>query len=56
MKLPRDVSGHDLVTVLCRDWQYVKVNQVGDHIVLQTQSPFRIALRSLLIGRFAWAP
>jgi predicted RNA binding protein YcfA (HicA-like mRNA interferase family) len=46
MKLPRDVSGHDLVAVLCRDWQYVNVNQVGDHIVLQTQSPIphRIAV------------
>ena len=39
MKIPRDVSGHDLVAALCRRWGYVKINQVGSHIVLQTQEP-----------------
>lgn len=39
MKLPRDVYGRDLVAVLCRDWGYVKVNQVGSHIILQTDTP-----------------
>ncbi len=46
MKLPRDLSGHDLVAVLCRRWGYVKVNQIGSHIILQTQepTPHRIAV------------
>lgn len=39
MKLPRYLSGHDLVAALCRRWGYVKVNQVGSHIILQTQEP-----------------
>ena len=46
MKLPRDLSGHDLVAVLCRRWGYVKVNQIGSHIILQKQepTPHRIAV------------
>ncbi len=39
MKLPRDVSGRDLVKALCRDWGYRQVNQVGSHIILQTDAP-----------------
>jgi predicted RNA binding protein YcfA (HicA-like mRNA interferase family) len=39
MKLPRDLSGADLVTVLYRDWGYVKVHQVGSHAVLETSDP-----------------
>ena len=39
MKLPRDVSGRDLVKVLCRDWNYRQVHQVGSHIILQTDIP-----------------
>ena len=39
MRLPSDVSGHALVAALCRDWGYVTVNQVGSHIVVQTQEP-----------------
>lgn len=39
MKLPRDLQGHDLAAALCRRWGYVKVNQVGSHIILQTQDP-----------------
>ncbi len=39
MKLPRDISGHDLVKALCRDWGYRQVNQVGSHIILQTEAP-----------------
>ena len=46
MKLPRDLSGHDLVAALCRQWGYIKVNQVGSHIILQTQvpTPHRVAI------------
>ena len=39
MKLPRDLSGSALVAVLCRDWGYVKVHQVGSHIIIQTNRP-----------------
>jgi predicted RNA binding protein YcfA (HicA-like mRNA interferase family) len=55
MKLPRDLSGQDMVRVLCRSWGYQKVNQVGSHIILQTDKPssHRIAIpahASLRIG------
>ena len=39
MKLPRDISGGDLVKVLCHEWGYVKVHQAGSHIILQTGVP-----------------
>lgn len=39
MKLPRDLSGAELVKVLCRDFGYTRVHQVGSHIVLETDSP-----------------
>ena len=39
MKIPRDVYGRDLAAVLCRLWGYSKVNQVGSHIILQTETP-----------------
>ena len=37
-----------MVTALCRDWGYVKVNQVGSHIIIQTDQPSsqRIAVPS----------
>ena len=46
MKLPRDLSGVALADHLCRRWAYIKVNQVGSHIILQTQTPtpHRIAI------------
>ena len=39
MKIPRDVYGRDLAAVLCRHWGYRQVNQVGSHIILQTDAP-----------------
>lgn len=39
MKLPRDISGRDLVQSLVRHWGDRQVNQVGSHIVLQTDDP-----------------
>jgi predicted RNA binding protein YcfA (HicA-like mRNA interferase family) len=39
MKVPRDLSGEDLVTALCRNWGYVRVHQEGSHIVLETSQP-----------------
>ena len=55
MKIPRDLSGQELVAALCRHWGYAKVNQVGSHIILQTQQPssHRIAIpahKSVRIG------
>jgi predicted RNA binding protein YcfA (HicA-like mRNA interferase family) len=46
MKIPRDVSGVCLADLLCRKWQYVKVHQVGSHIILETSQPthHRIAI------------
>ena len=39
MKLPRDLSGAELVKSLCREWEYRVVHQQGSHIILQTESP-----------------
>ena len=57
MKLPRDVSGADLISCLCRKWGYSKVHQVGSHIILETEHPShqRIAVPahpSLRVGTF----
>jgi len=40
MKLPRDLSGNDLVAFLCKRWGYAKIHQVGSHVILQTEQPF----------------
>ena len=55
MKLPRDLSGENLARHLCRKWDYQQVNQVGSHIILQTDQPGsqRIAIpahKALRIG------
>jgi len=55
MKIPRDLSGNELVAVLCRQWGYVKINQVGSHVILQTQepTPHRVAVpahKTLRVG------
>ncbi|HEY4941847.1 MAG TPA: type II toxin-antitoxin system HicA family toxin [Rhizomicrobium sp.] len=39
MKLPRDIGGEKLVRALVGHWGYTQVNQVGSHIILQTESP-----------------
>lgn len=39
MKIPRDLSGEDLVRLLCRRWNYRIVHQVGSHVVLETETP-----------------
>jgi predicted RNA binding protein YcfA (HicA-like mRNA interferase family) len=41
MKLPRDLSGSDLVKHLCKNWDYEQVHQVGSHVILQTSVPSR---------------
>jgi len=46
MKLPRDLSGEELVKHLSKRGGYVKIHQVGSHIILQTlqPTPHRIAV------------
>jgi predicted RNA binding protein YcfA (HicA-like mRNA interferase family) len=39
MKVPRDLSGAQLIKALCRDWDYHAVNQEGSHVILQTTTP-----------------
>ena len=39
MKVPRDLSGAQLVKALCRDWDYRQVHQEGSHVILQTETP-----------------
>jgi len=39
MKIPRDLSGAQLVKILCRDWNYRLVHQEGSHIILETDTP-----------------
>ena len=39
MKLPRDLYGRELARILCARWAYRQVNQVGGHIILQTDTP-----------------
>ncbi len=40
MKIPRDISGRQLIKVLCREFGYYQVHQEGSHIVLETEDPF----------------
>ena len=39
MKLPRDLSGSEVVGALCRRWGYRIVHQVGSHVNLETELP-----------------
>jgi predicted RNA binding protein YcfA (HicA-like mRNA interferase family) len=39
MKLPRDLSGAELIQILCKHFDYHRVNQEGSHVILQTDSP-----------------
>jgi len=39
MKMPRDLSGAQLIKGLCRDWDYRTVHQEGSHVILQTETP-----------------
>jgi predicted RNA binding protein YcfA (HicA-like mRNA interferase family) len=41
MKLPRDLSGAELIKLLCRHYGYRRVNQEGSHVILETDSPRR---------------
>jgi predicted RNA binding protein YcfA (HicA-like mRNA interferase family) len=55
MKLPRDLSGEDLIKHLSKHWGYQQIHQVGSHVILQTQqpTPHRVAVpahKALRIG------
>ena len=55
MKLPRDLSGAELVEILCRRWNYRQIHQEGSHILIETLEPFpqRISVpahRTLRLG------
>ena len=39
MKLPRNLSGEELIKHLTKHWRYQRVHQVGSHVILQTQEP-----------------
>ncbi|MCI0746363.1 MAG: type II toxin-antitoxin system HicA family toxin [Verrucomicrobia subdivision 3 bacterium] len=39
MKLPRNLSGSELVKALCKHYDYQRVHQEGSHIILQTETP-----------------
>lgn len=46
MKLPRDRSGAELVKLLGKYYGYVRLNQEGSHVILETKTPrsHRIAI------------
>ena len=55
MKLPRDLSGVELIKLLCAHYGYRRVNQEGSHVILETSEPrqHRISIpdhRPLRIG------
>ena len=55
MRLPRDLSGRDLVAVLVRRWGYRQIHQSGSHIIIESETPVhhRLAVpdhRSLRVG------
>jgi predicted RNA binding protein YcfA (HicA-like mRNA interferase family) len=39
MKLPRDLSGEELIKHLCKRWEYERIHQIGSHVILQTEQP-----------------
>ena len=39
MKLPRDLSGAELIKLLCKHPGYLRVNQEGSHVILETEAP-----------------
>lgn len=39
MKLPRNLSGAELIKLLCKHHGYHQLHQEGSHVILQTESP-----------------
>jgi hypothetical protein len=44
MKLPRDMSGEELVTLLCKYWLYQRAHQVGSHVICKYRNRGPIGL------------
>ena len=46
MKLPRDLSGAELIKLLCKCFGYRRVNQEGSHVILVKDElrPHRISI------------
>ena len=38
-RLPRDLSGKELIKKLSKSWGYEKTHQTGSHVVLETKEP-----------------
>jgi predicted RNA binding protein YcfA (HicA-like mRNA interferase family) len=39
MKIPRDLSGRELIQCLCCNWGYRVIHQEGSHVLLETEEP-----------------
>lgn len=39
MKLPRNLSGADLIKLLIKHFGYQRINQEGSHVILETTNP-----------------
>jgi predicted RNA binding protein YcfA (HicA-like mRNA interferase family) len=39
VKIPRDLSGRNLIGALCRHWNYRQISQEGSHVILVTDEP-----------------
>jgi predicted RNA binding protein YcfA (HicA-like mRNA interferase family) len=39
MKLPRELSGAELVQALCKHYGYRRLHQEGSHVILETDQP-----------------
>ena len=39
MKLPRDLSGAELIQLVCKHFGYRRINQEGSHVILETGEP-----------------
>ena len=41
-KVPRDMSGSELVQLLCKEWDYAVAHRTkGSHVILATNTPSR---------------
>jgi predicted RNA binding protein YcfA (HicA-like mRNA interferase family) len=39
MKLRRDLSGAQLIRILCKHFGYRRLNQEGSHVIVETSDP-----------------
>jgi hypothetical protein len=39
LRTPPEISGNDLVTCLCRHWDYHFIKQIGRHVRVETLNP-----------------